>query len=245
MLDLSLVPTDLKASFDRMAQQLFEAYCLRVGPQRYQLTELEFYYNTFDQSADNFAHLPKGFHQGGRWRLHGAGLDIVLAKEGQYYGGILLRGMCPLDATGQPLYEQYLDGPWRLAQHCLSQQGPITQSGGFYLEALSTKETRPFVCSPRVGLFLKQKSDLLYLGKPWRYTTLPLHTQRYRHLLYLSLRHQGQEAWQQLGLGARARANYDRHYQTGQGMQAEQLVGRSNSVQHTCEWLGYYHQHHL
>lgn len=46
MLDLSINATSFEQDFDRIAQDLLQGYILRIGAQRYQLMELEFYYNT-------------------------------------------------------------------------------------------------------------------------------------------------------------------------------------------------------
>lgn len=244
MLDLSLNPIDLTASFDRIATTLLEEYYLCTPTQRYQLTELEFYYNTPDRQADPFAHVHKGFIPSGQWRLHGAGLDLVLAEEGHYYGGILLRGMEAVNAAGTPLKGGCIDGPWLLAECCIHQLGQaLSSQQGFYLAPRHTAVSRPFVCSPRVGLSLRSET-LAYWGKPWRYTTLPLTTKKYRHLLYLELWHQGHPAAQQLGLQASTCANYHRYYQEGQQAAKLNTKPAGKSVQKLCQWLGYYHKHY-
>lgn len=243
MLDLSLDVTDLKASFDRIAQQLLEDYCLQTGEQCYQLTELEFYYNTPNHEGDPFTHVHNSFVPNGHWRLHGAGLDLVLAQEGQYYGGILLRGMAAIDASGQPIKGGGIDGPWLLAACCIRQMGHGMQSQqGFYLTPRHTVVERPFVCSPRVGLSLRPEA-LAYWGKPWRYTTLPFSTKKYRHLLYLELKHQGHLAAEQLGLHPNTCRNYLRAYRAGQQKNTRPKRPAKRSVEQLCQWLGYYHKY--
>ena len=244
MLDLSINSPNLEQDFDRIAQQLLQEYILKVGEQSYQLTEVEFYYNNEAGTVDNFAHKHPNFLANGTWRLHGAGLDIVLSQEGEYYGGILLRGLQPLGKDGQPS-GTYLDGPWNSATHCIQQKGKITHKGGFYLEALQEPLEREWVKSPRVGLFLRKVEDLKYICKPWRYNSLPLLTRRYRQLIFLQAYVQGRDLQQALGLSTASKNNYIQYFEECKSMQATAFVEGGTGVSHTCRLFGYCYQHDL
>ena len=244
MLDLSINATSFERDFDRIAQDLLQGYVLRIGAQRYQLMELEFYYNTQEGTIDNFAHQHPIYYPNGTWRLHGAGLDIVLSKEGVYYGGILLRGLQPLDANGQPS-GAYIDGPWNTASRCIASKGKVDEAIAFYLEALATPLTIAFKKSPRVGLFLRKVEDLKYICKPWRYNILPNQSQRYRQLLFLQAYVQGEDCSVLLGLSTRSKNNYIQYFEEGRQMEATAFVDGGTGIKHTCRLFGYCYQHDL
>jgi hypothetical protein len=248
MLDLSIQASGLEESFDRIAQQLMQGFVLRIGtpkqPEalRYQLTELEFYYNNEQGAFDNFAHRHRLPYPNGTWRLHGAGLDVVLSEEGVYYGGILLRGVQLLDAKNQP-NGTYIDGPWNTATRCIRQKGAATAALPFYLEALEAPLTVAFFKSPRVGLSLRKVEDLKYICRRWRYSSVPLHSQRYRQLLYLQAYVDESPLQEQLGLAANTCRTYVKHFEEGSKMAAEDFVNGGTGVHHTCRLFGYCYQH--
>ncbi|MFK7798167.1 MAG: hypothetical protein AB8E82_11985 [Aureispira sp.] len=245
MLDLSIDAIDLETSFDRIAQQLLQSYVLRVGTQRYQLTEVEFYYNTITGTFDNFAHQHPSHFLNSTWRLHGAGLDIVLKQEGDYYGGILLRGLQALDAVLQPVSDGYIDGPWNSATACIAHKGDVMEPIPFYLEALEVPFDIMVKKSPRVGLFLRNVEDLKYICKPWRYNTIPIQTKRYRQLIFLQAYVEQADWFQQLNLSARSQKNYIAYFEEGQKMKAADFVKIGTSVPATCRLFGYCYQHNL
>lgn len=245
MLDLSIEAIDLETSFDRIAQQLLQNYILRVGAHGYQLTEVEFYYNNATRTLDNFAHQHPPPFLNGTWRLHGAGLDIVLKQAGDYYGGILLRGLQPLDAALQPIADRYIDGPWNSATTCIAHKGDVTNPTPFYLEALEVPFDLLFKKSPRVGLFLRNVEDLKYICKPWRYNTIPIQTKRYRQLMFLQAYVEQADWFQLLHLRARSQKNYVAYFEEGQKMKAADFVKTGTSVPATCRLFGYCYQHNL
>ncbi len=243
MLDLSIDVNALGVSFDQIAKQLLQNYILRVGAYRYQLTEIEFYYNNAAGTLDNFAHQHPPQLLNGTWRLHGAGLDIVLKQEGDYYGGILLRGLQPLNEALQPIPDSYIDGPWNSATACIAHKGAVTNPTPFYLEALEVPLDVVFKKSPRVGLFLKNKKDLEYICKPWRYNTIPIQTKRYRHLMFLQAYLEQADWHQQMNLSTSSTNTYINYFDKGRKMEAEELENIGTTVSATCYLFGYCYQH--
>ncbi len=258
MLNFSINVARLEEDFDRIAQELLCGYVLQVGfpdtetsarhnmapPMRYQLTEVEFYYNNSARTLDSFAHHHTRYYPSGTWRLHGAGLDIVLSKEGEYHGGILLRGLQPLDAKGQPTAD-YIDGPWNSATRCIGDKGSVTVPLPFYLHPLAKPFEVAIKKSPRVGLFLRKVEDLKYICQPWRYSSMPLRSHRYRQLLFLQAHVNQDPSAQQLGLSARAQTNYLHYFEEGRQMVASDFVNGGTGVRHTCRLFGYCYQHDL
>ncbi|MGH1336992.1 MAG: hypothetical protein ACRBFS_12780 [Aureispira sp.] len=242
MLDLSIDIKTLEQDFDRIAKDLLQGYVLRIGTQRYQLMEIEFYYNNKAGTLDNFAH--EHDSPNGTWRLHGAGLDLVLSKKGEYHGGILLRGLQPLGVDGQA-EGGYIDGPWNSARRCIASKGRVDQVVAFYLEPRVKKIELVFKKSPRVGLFLRKVEDLKYICKPWRYNSIPTPSQRYRQLMFLSAYVKGEAGSIELGLSTRSKNNYIQYFEEGRQMAAADFVKGKTGVQQTCRLFGYCYQHDL
>lgn len=244
MLDLSINTTAFEKDFDRIAQQLLQGYILRVGKQAYQLTELEFYYNNTARTIDSFAHKHPKHYPSGTWRLHGAGLDIVLSEKGVYHGGILLRGLQALDEYMQPI-DPYIDGPWNTAAHCVMSKGTVTATSAFHLEAVDNPFGVSWAKSPRVGLFLRKVEDLKYICRPWRYNSRPIQSQRYRQLIFLQGHLQGEDLQAELGLTTRSKNNYLQYFEEGRALAAADFVNGGTGVRHTCRLFGYCYQHDL
>lgn len=246
MIDLTIDGSKIEKSFDRIARDLLEDYKLQVGNAYYQFTEMEFYYNHYDEkdSKDNFAHKHGEEIKNGTWRLHGAGLDIVLKKTGVYYGGILIRGIEEIDGGEQPIAGTYIDGPWKTVTKCIQQSVSVNETSSFSLVPRLKPRTRLYKKSPRVGLFLKKATDLEYICKPWRYTTMPIMTKNYRHLIILQLTvNKDKDLIENPNLvmkGEKTRNVYLKDFEDGKKMNAEEFVRKSNTVKHTCQLFGCY-----
>lgn len=244
MLNLVIDPSQIESSFDRIAMQLFNDYVCWVGDRIYQFTELEFYYNNYEQTKDNFAHVHHEEYPNGTWRVHAAGIDIVLKQVGRYYGGILIRGIQALDTALNPV-EMPIDGPWNSLTALIRGLGGVEEQRALTLKNVTKSRERKFIKSPRVGLFLKKKEDLDYFCKPWRYTTVPLHTKNYRHLLFLQLhlnQQKGDEKLEyiidQLRLSKGAKKNYLDYFEQGASMGIEDLLNSKRSVAQICQLFG-------
>ncbi|WMX14962.1 MULTISPECIES: hypothetical protein [unclassified Aureispira] len=240
MLNLRIDSDNIEHFFDQIAIQLFNEYAISTGSSFYQATELEFYYNNTSQTMDNFAHdHRKKEYKNGTWRLHGAGVDIVLKNE-THYGGILIRGIQLLNQDYIPVNEGYIDGPWNTIERLIQQKGIVETQSGFYLCKLPYKKNRAFKKTPRVGLNLRNIEDLEYICKPWRYITTPIQTQRCRELIFLQLHFNEDEEKNTLGLSERTKANYLNYFQEGQNMALDLLVKKPKSVAKNCQLFGHY-----
>ncbi|BDS14505.1 hypothetical protein [Aureispira anguillae] len=247
MLNLSIDPVNIEASFDQIADQLFNQYLLSIGKKRYQFTEIEFYYNTIAATKDNFAHQHGEEYLDGTWRLHSSGLDIVLKGIGSYYGGILIRGIQELDEQFQPIGTP-IDGPWNTVTTCVREMGAVDKTKSFVLTKRLEDKKRKFIKSPRVGLFLKEAENLEYICKPWRYTSIPVVTKKYRHLVYLQLcldknkmtETEHTSILEQLGLSQRSMEDYKRYFEAGKHTDLDTLVGGKTTVENTCKLFGHY-----
>lgn len=247
MLNLSIDSTNLEQSFDQIAYQLFNEYIISTGKVNYQLTEIEFYYNNQVNANDNFAHDHRKANYGnGTWRLHGAGLDIVLRNK-NHYGGILIRGIEALDDQLTPVFGGVVDGPWNTVTACIRQLGRVTRTQRFNLKKLKFSRDRKFITSPRVGLFLKNEKDLEYICKPWRYISIPIVTKKERHLIFLQhyvdtekIKIKQSPIIKQLGQSQLSRTTYLRYFEEGKRMRKEDFVKVKRTVENTCQMFGNY-----
>lgn len=248
MLNLSIDPSNIEQSFDQIANQLLNEYLLSVGNVHYQLTELEFYYHNKEaRIEDNFAHTHGDQYKDGAWRLHGAGLDIILKKIGVYYGGILIRGIQELDSELEPIKDRVIDGPWNTATICIRQMGAVENPNPLFLRKRTKKQGRTFIKSPRVGLFLKNTKDLEYICKPWRYLSVPIVTKKNRHLIFLQLQINDRKTAEErlpimasLKQSQRARNNYLAYFEKGKELKETAFVGGKLTVEYTCKLFGHY-----
>ena len=250
MLDLTINASNIEKSFDRIAGNLINDHLLIAGEKAYELTEIEFYYNKYEPQAsvDNFAHHHGAKHPDGTWRLHGAGLDIVLKKADDYYGGILIRGLQEVKNASEAAV--VIDGPWNTATTLIRDMGTANAAEGFYLKKRTQSVQREFIKSPRVGLFLKKEQDLEYICKPWRYTSVPILTKKYRHLIFLQLHHNWtnneistnafESCANQIVSSAKSRENYLRDFNEGQSMETKHFISQKNTVANTCRLFGHY-----
>jgi hypothetical protein len=112
-MDFQIDETFILKEFDRLAEDLLFKSILIVNSERFNFTEIEFYYYNRDHQ-DAFTHehsLPAG-----KWRFHNQGFDITLrGKTG--FGGILIRGV-----KGK----EYVNGPRRVLFEVMSHLNPVS-----------------------------------------------------------------------------------------------------------------------
>jgi hypothetical protein len=101
----------IKASFDRIAEDLLNNWKLNVNGQSFRFTEIEFYYFIKDIHEDNFTH--RHDFEEGQFRYHSQGIDITFesSDKKQCDGGILLRGIKFENKEGKT---EYINGPKKI-----------------------------------------------------------------------------------------------------------------------------------
>ena len=95
-------------SFKRIADLLFNEYKLIIGSNKYEITEIEFYYNDGNKHLDKNIHGHDEQKNSNTWYIHKkgrGGIDITLGNS-KHYGGILIRGIKEHNKNGK-----YIDGP--------------------------------------------------------------------------------------------------------------------------------------
>ena len=197
--------------FTSIAERLLNVSRLRVGPQSYRLVEIEFYYWS-DEHPDPFAHRDPIQFDIGHWyfhRTHGVyrggsfkGLDLTFGHD-DASGGILIRGLETPDG-------KLIDGPSLCVDHLLDATGAATvaeldrainkrvaweEGNPLILEETDTREKRPLILSPRVGLLLKKTNartdSTRFVMRPYRCLTEPRRTKKGKVHMVLALHAQG------------------------------------------------------
>ncbi|WP_207494897.1 DNA-3-methyladenine glycosylase [Aridibaculum aurantiacum] len=112
-------PSNIAASFNRIANDLFNNYIIQVNDNFYRLLEIEFYYNDSKEHNDSYTHGHKLQKRSGYWYVHGSGIDIAIGNE-QAYGGILLRSIQKLQPATANTKEQYNFGPQNVLTELIS-----------------------------------------------------------------------------------------------------------------------------
>lgn len=137
----------INASFDRIANELINHYCLNLQGTLYTFTEIEFYYFDKAHHPDKYSH--KHNYGTGKWRFHLQGLDISLGhmiEDGHFtsYGGILIRGL----KSGK----YYINGPKRILAHIFEKLGEVEITGKEFGITTSKNEKVTIYKSFRKGL---------------------------------------------------------------------------------------------
>lgn len=197
--------------FRSIAERLLNGSRLVVAGQPYRLVEIEFYYWS-KSHPDPFAHRDPIQYHIGHWyfhRTHGVyrggsfkGLDLTFG-HGKASGGILIRGLETPDGA-------LIDGPSLCVDRLLDATTTATvaeldraidkrlaweDGNPLVLEQTGTREERPLIRSPRVGLSLKRVASRLestrFLMRPYRYLTEPRRTKKGKIHMVLALHAQG------------------------------------------------------
>ena len=144
-MDFNINEKQVAQSFNRIAHLLLLQKALLVNNQKYQITEIEFYYyckshpDVFTQCHD---------YPVGRWRFHHQGLDITL-RGGSGFGGILLRGL----RCG----EKYINGPRKVMRTIFGGLNPVGQSHNEFGLVVDEKRNPSIFKTYRKGLKLPNK----------------------------------------------------------------------------------------
>lgn len=250
-------------AFRRTAERLLNGAVLWIAGQAHRITEVEFYYRG-GQHRDPFAHCDPMQQEDARWYFHRTGgtyrggtykgLDVTFGTVGAY-GGILLRGMVPVD---HPMALR--DGPSVCVDHILNVTGvrsvtelaarfdlsadaPAGGTSPLWIECVPSVE-RVMYASARVGLSLRRGATperLAYLARPYRYLTEPSRIRKGRAHLVVALHARG---WSLADIVActgvlyRTVARWIEAYEDGRGRCAETLPGPDAGTVALCRVLG-------
>lgn len=115
----TISPSNIPASFDQIANELFNKYVIQVNHNYYRLLEVEFYYNDSKDHNDTYTHGHKWQKRLNYWYVHPSGIDISIGNE-TATGGILMRSVQKLLPTPTDKKEQYVFGPQNVVTELLS-----------------------------------------------------------------------------------------------------------------------------
>jgi hypothetical protein len=139
----------IKASFDKIAESLFNNYRLKVNESYYRLLDIEFYYYAEDSYKDVYTHKHDEQLKPGKWYFHGSGIDITIGNE-KHHGGILIRAIARISEQGDPnkyFIEKEIHGPLNVkTEICANLYGAFEEKANvFQLEDIADKEIPYFV----------------------------------------------------------------------------------------------------
>lgn len=160
---------DYQQSFNLIANYLLNCIELHITDKIYELTEIEFYYNS-DDHKDTSLHGDDLQKTSNQWYLHNkgrGGIDITFGNNDSY-GGILIRGIQEVNSNTDPI-----DGPLNVMNFFKSQFGCQNkndlqkkfESKEIALISIDCKEGIVYQ-GPRVGLVQIENPYLIY---PYRY----------------------------------------------------------------------------
>ena len=109
--------TSIEASFDRIAEDLFTNWNLKVNGTLFTFTELEFYFFKYNIHEDNATH--EHDYKEGEWRFHSQGLDITFPATECSDGGILIRGL--------KSENEFINGPKRTLEKIFRQMNSVSE----------------------------------------------------------------------------------------------------------------------
>lgn len=197
--------------FNRIAELLLNRTRLVVKNREHRLVEIEFYYWS-PAHPDPFAHRDPIQFDIGHWyfhRTHGVhrggsfkGFDLTFGND-EASGGVLIRGLEMPDGT-------LIDGPSLCVDYLLQATGNATVAeldrasnqclaweygNPLFLRQYESKDSQPWIRSPRVGLSLKRVTShhdcTRFLMLPYRYVTEPRRTKKGKMHMVLALYAQG------------------------------------------------------
>lgn len=152
-------------SFNRIANELFNEYCISTHKGSYFITEIEFYFRS-PKHDDKYVHGHESQKKNGFWYFHWAGIDVTIG-DGENYGGILIRG---IKKRNQNEIWEFTSGPINVMQELLSAQKSVFVEDSLRLHLIKQVENELAViyCSPRIGLH-SDEIPTIYHDKLYRY----------------------------------------------------------------------------
>jgi len=112
----TLKPESVQEDMKNIASDLMNNWALRVGETKYQICEIEFYYNQGQEHHDPYLHGHDLQNKYGRWYFHGSGLDFTIGTP-QYAASILIRAILNLQTN------EYTYGPLMIVSELFNAMG--------------------------------------------------------------------------------------------------------------------------
>jgi len=144
-------------SFEEIATELINQYCISVESKKYRILELEFYFYHEEKFRDCFTYRKEEQKTNGEWYFHYSGIDITFGSK-HSWGGILLRSIGEMDDNNK--ITNVICGPLKLKNVLLNNFHSIFQDSiTFKLEKIILP-TKDLFKSSRIGLTLKGKDHI-------------------------------------------------------------------------------------
>ncbi len=243
---------DFPSWFGEIARQLFQKVELQAGGKSHRLTEIEFYYYSFEH-PDVFTHCDEFQKENAIWYFHRMGgnykggsfkgLDLTFGGEG-IFGGIIVRSIETPEG-------QMIIGPCLCVNYLLEQTGyssvaeldeaiagrKIWDEGSpLFLRLSSVSEERAVFSSPRIGLTLKKEhlaeKMFPYIMSRYRFLVRPSEISKGKIYLALALYREGKEVeeiQQITGSPRRSIENYIEQFEEGRQEDCSAYVGKNLS----------------
>lgn len=261
------------AALREIAALLLGRATLYIAGAPHRLTEVELYFHGAAH-ADPFTHGDPLQQQVGTWYFHRTGgryrggtykgLDIAFGDPSSF-GGILLRGLEPLEGEQRPGgTPALLDGPCVVVDHILAATGSasieaLVLRAGLSIESEDPRaplrlalepaaRAHPIYETPRIGLTLKKgvtAARRRYLARPYRFLTEPLRIRKGKPYLTTALHLQGRTPDEIAALTGTRRAVLDGHlaaFEAGRrrtgDLAALQALAGELSTSELCTLLG-------
>lgn len=215
------------STFETVANDLFSNWILTSGKERYEITEIEFFYHVPGLLEDPFIAKNELERTFGRWYLKPTGAGLTIGGENRY-GSIHIRGV-KRQSTGL-----YLNGPLRTFE-ALFQDGGDSNSSESKTQIVrvnNDNRCRLFAV-PRVGLNLSERASemtdkLRFVMKPLRFIRMdtPDFADKYVALLFVQkvLGHSSP-----FKAESSIYAKYEDHFEAGMHAESLDEIWRVNS----------------
>lgn len=166
----SCTKNNIEPYFDKIANYLFFKNVIISNENKFQLTEIEFYYYSM-YHEDPFAHKHDLQKQFGSWYFHNSGIDFTFGNN-IVYCGVLLRGMV---VVGENSKAYHVEGPILLFDK-LFKNLSLFQNNLIGIEKVIFPSIEKIHKAKRIGLKLygeniEAKKDFIDLR--YRYVIMP------------------------------------------------------------------------
>lgn len=187
----------IKASFDSVADLLFNKYLIQVNTAFFRLIDIEFYYFCESLHNDVYAHKHQLQGENGRWYIHPSGIDITIGGDG-HFGGVLIRGL--LDITPEKP-EKEIHGPWKAQEAICENFHPVFSTHENTMKLISCGEElmpemtnfESFYKTKRVNLNPTKRDGERFYFENFRYVIQPHRKHKNKTQLAKDMQSEGME----------------------------------------------------